>query len=165
MNFIEVYTDGACTQGAFMPWPGGWAILILINGQKVLTASDGKFHTTNNEMELTAFLEGLKLVEKELKPSSDDLIVVHTDSAYIHNCFEQKWYEKWFANNWINSSKESVKNKELWIEIFNIVSRLHPAIKKVKAHSNNEHNNYVDMLAVEAKQKVVEEHENNSNLG
>jgi ribonuclease HI len=42
---------------------------------------------------------------------------------------------------------------------------LHPAIKKVKAHSNNEHNNYVDMLAVEAKQKVVEEHENNSNLG
>jgi ribonuclease HI len=162
MNFIEVYTDGACTQGAFMPWPGGWAILILINGQKVLAASDGKFHTTNNEMELTAFLEGLKLVEKELKPSSDDLIVVHTDSAYIHNCFEQKWYEKWFANNWINSSKEPVKNKELWLEIFKMVDKLHPVIKKVKAHSNNEHNNYVDDLAVKAKEKVVKDNEDNS---
>jgi ribonuclease HI len=162
MNFIEVYTDGACSQGAFMPWPGGWAILILVNGQKVLAAHDGKLHTTNNEMELTAFLEGLILVEKELKPSADSLIVVHTDSAYIHNCFEQKWYKKWIVNNWTTSTKEPVKNKELWIKIFNIVARLKPAIKKVKAHSNNEFNNYVDMLAVEAKEKVVKDNENNN---
>jgi ribonuclease HI len=162
MNYIEVYTDGSCSQGAFTPWPGGWAILILINGQKVLAAYDGKLQTTNNEMELTAFLEGLKLVEKELKVNEEDLIVVHTDSAYIHNCFEQKWYKKWIQNNWITSSKEPVKNKELWIEIFKMVDKLHPAIKKVKAHSTNEYNNYVDILAVEAKEKVVKDNENNN---
>jgi ribonuclease HI len=161
MNLIEVYTDGACTQGAFMPWPGGWAILILLNGQKVLAAYDSKEHTTNNEMELTAFLEGLKLVEKEFGISENNQVVVFTDSAYITNCFKEKWYKKWMENGWMTSNDEPVKNIKLWVEILEMVNKLHPAISKVKAHTNNEYNIYVDRLAVEAKEKVVKDNENN----
>lgn len=162
MNLIEVYTDGACTQGAFMPWPGGWAALVMINGQKVLAAFDGKLHTTNNEMELTAFLEGLKLVEQEFGISDNNQVVVFTDSAYITNCFKQKWYEKWIQNGWMTANDQPVKNVELWIQIFKMVEKIKPVISKVKAHTNNEYNNYVDKLAVEAKEKVVKENENYS---
>jgi ribonuclease HI len=165
MKIIEVYTDGACTQGNFMPWPGGWAVLIMINGQKVLAAYDGKAHTTNNEMELTAFLQGLKLVEQEFGVSENNQVVVFTDSAYITNCFKQKWYEKWMQNGWMTASNEPVKNIKLWIEIFDMVKKLKPAISKVKAHTNNEYNIYVDKLAVEAKEEMVRQNENDSYIG
>lgn len=159
-KLVEIYTDGACSQGAFMPWPGGWAAMIVFEGRKYAAVFDGKLHTTNNEMELTAFLEGLKFFEKELAGKGDYQVVIYTDSAYIHNCFEQKWYEKWIKNDWKTAAKEPVKNQELWIQIFNMVSKIPGLeIKKVKAHADNFFNNYVDKLAVEAKEQVVTDNE------
>jgi len=162
MSFIEVYTDGACTQGAFTPWPGGYAAVLLINEEPMRTFQRGRSHTTNNEMELSAFLIGLQMADYEKSNLQEvSSITIYTDSAYIHNCFQQRWYEKWINNGWITSSKDPVKNKELWIEIIDLVYKLKPEIVKVKAHTNNKYNNYVDMLAVEAKEKVVKDNENN----
>ena len=160
-KLVEIYTDGSCSQGAFMPWPGGWAAMIILDGHKYAAIHDGKLHTTNNEMELTAFLEGLLFFEKEIGYKEEHRVVVYTDSAYIHNCFEQKWYEKWIKNDWKTAAKEPVKNQELWIRIFNMIGKFKQIeIRKVKAHADNPYNNYVDKLAVEAKEKVVKDNEN-----
>jgi ribonuclease HI len=162
---IEVYTDGACTQGAFMPWPGGYAAIILINGEPVNSIQNGKFHTTNNEMELMAFLAGLELANNERIYNDFHYdIIIYTDSAYIYNCFKQKWYEKWINNGWITSDKQPVKNQDLWMKIINLFYKLNIKIEKVKAHKDNKYNNYVDQLAVEAKERVVKDYENNSNI-
>ena len=155
MSIIEIYTDGACTQGAFMPWPGGYAVYAIMPDREPIIVEGGKLHTTNNEMELTAFLKALEVADFQTFMKQYDLVKIYTDSAYIHNCFEQKWYEKWEANNWINSSKEPVKNKELWVEILKLFAQVNRQTKlnicKVKAHANNDYNNLVDRLAVEAK--------------
>jgi ribonuclease HI len=166
MRIIEVYTDGACTQGAFMPWPGGYAVYAILSDRDPIIIDGGKLHTTNNEMELTAFLKALELVDFQCFMKKYDAVNIYTDSAYIHNCFEQKWYEKWLKNNWISSSKEEVKNKELWIKILNAFDKVKKQtelkIQKVAAHSTDRYNNLVDELAVKAKEKVVKENENNS---
>ena len=158
MENIEIYTDGACTQGAFMPWPGGYAVAAYCTDRAPIVIHGGKIHTTNNEMELTAFLKGLQIADFQTFMKKYDSVKIYTDSAYIHNCFQQKWYVKWLANNWISSSKEEVKNKELWIQILNIYEKVKKQttleIIKVTAHADNEYNNYVDKLAVEAKERV-----------
>jgi len=152
MKLIEVYTDGACSQGMpFTNWPGGYAALLLINGEIISSFQKGVLHTTNNEMELNGFLVGLEMAESSIEKDSD--LIIYTDSAYIHNCLNQKWYEKWIINGWKTAMKQPVKNKELWIKILNLVNKLNPKILKVKAHTNNKYNNYVDILAVEAKEK------------
>lgn len=165
---IEIYTDGACTQGAFMPWPGGYAVYAIMPDREPIIVEGGKIHTTNNEMELTAFLKALEIADFQTFMKEYDLVKIFTDSAYIHNCFEQKWYEKWLKNNWISSSKEEVKNKELWIKILDLTSKIKRQssllILKVTAHSTNKYNNIVDDLAVKAKEKVVKEYENDSSI-
>lgn len=157
---IDVYTDGACTQGAFMPWPGGYAVIAILEDRADIVVTGSKPHTTNNEMELTAFLKGLSIVDFQTFMKKYDEVNIYTDSAYIHNCFEQKWYEKWEANNWINASKEPVKNKDLWVEILKLFKQVNRQTKlnicKVKAHADNKYNNLVDELAVKAKNGEIQ---------
>jgi ribonuclease HI len=166
MSIIEIYTDGACSQGLFMPWPGGYAAYAIMPDREPIIVEGGKIHTTNNEMELTAFLKALEIADFQTFMKGYDLVKIFTDSAYIHNCFEQKWYEKWRKNDWISSSKEEVKNKDLWIKILNLTNKIKRQssllILKVTAHSTNKYNNIVDDLAVKAKEKVVKEYENDS---
>ena len=168
MRTIEVYTDGACTQGAFMPWPGGYGVYVILPDREPIIIQGGKLHTTNNEMELTAFFKGLEVADFQTFMKQYQIVNIYTDSAYIHNCFKEKWYEKWEQNNWTTASKEPVKNKQLWVEIIKIVQQINRQstlnICKVKAHAENEYNNLVDKLAVEAKEEVIRQNENNSNI-
>ena len=93
-------------------------------------------------MEITAVLEALKLLKFpcELK--------IYSDSAYVVNCFKQGWIYNWKRNNWKNSEKKPVKNKELWEELYNELQK-HKKFEfiKVKGHSDNELNNRCDYLA------------------
>jgi ribonuclease HI len=166
MNSIEIYTDGACSQGAFMPWPGGYAVVAILSDREPIFIDGNKMHTTNNEMELTAFLKALELVDFQSFMKEYDFVNIYTDSSYIHNCFEQKWYEKWINNNWIASTKEPVKNKELWVKILDLYKKVKVQTKltilKVSAHKDNEYNNLADQLAVKAKERV--ENENYSSI-
>jgi len=137
MDKVIIYTDGACSGN---PGPGGWgAILMYKDIMKEI--SGGMKETTNNIMEVTAVIEGLKLIKHQCE------IEIYSDSAYVVNAFNNHWIDNWIKNNWINSSKEPVKNKELWLELNNLVKQHKVKFIKVKGHSDNKYNNRCDELA------------------
>ncbi len=140
MEKVTIYTDGACSGN---PGPGGWAAVLIYNENRK-EISGGKKETTNNIMELTAVIEALKLLKY---PCEVDL---YSDSAYVVNGFNQGWIYNWKKNNWKTSSKEPVKNKEIWEELYNLTKIHRVNFKKVKGHSTNELNNRCDELAREA---------------
>ena len=140
MEKVTIYTDGACSGN---PGSGGWAAVLIYNENRK-EISGSKKETTNNIMELTAVIEALKLLKY---PCEVDL---YSDSAYVVNGFNQGWIYNWRKNNWRTSSKEPVKNKEIWEELYNL-SKIHKVnFIKVKGHSTNELNNRCDELAREA---------------
>ena len=137
MKKVIIYTDGACSGN---PGPGGWGAILMYDGIKK-EISGGKKDTTNNVMEITAVIEGLKLLKYPCE------VEVYSDSAYVVNAFNQHWIEGWKKNGWKNSSKEEVKNRELWEEL-NELTNIHTVtFIKVKGHSDNELNNRCDELA------------------
>ncbi len=140
MEEVIIYTDGACSGN---PGPGGWGS-ILMYGEHKKEISGGKKDTTNNVMELTAVIEALKLLKFKCKVS------VYSDSAYVVNAFNQKWIYGWMKNGWKNASKEPVKNKELWQELYDLTKAHEVTFIKVKGHSDNEYNNRCDEMAREA---------------
>lgn len=140
MKEITIYTDGACSGN---PGPGGWgAVLIFQGNQKEI--SGGAKDTTNNIMEMTAVIEALKLLKEPC------IVNLHSDSAYVVNAFNEHWIEGWLAKGWVNSKKEPVKNKELWLEIIELTNKHKVKFIKVKGHSTNELNNRCDYLATTA---------------
>lgn len=137
MEEVIIYTDGACSGN---PGAGGWgSILMYKNTKKEI--SGGKENTTNNVMELTAVIEGIKLLKFPCK------VKLYSDSAYVVNAFNQKWIYGWLKNGWKNASKEPVKNKELWQELYNLTKIHDVEFIKVKGHADNEFNNRCDELA------------------
>ena len=137
MEEVTIYTDGACSGN---PGPGGWGTILMYKDTKK-EISGGKDNTTNNIMELTAVIEGLKLLKFPCK------VKLYSDSAYVVNAFVQKWIFGWLKNGWKNSSKEPVKNKELWQELYNLTKIHDVEFIKVKGHADNEYNNRCDELA------------------
>ena len=137
MEKVVIYTDGACSGN---PGPGGWAAVLMYKDNKK-EISGGQKDTTNNVMELTAVIEGLKLLKY---PCEVDL---YSDSAYVVNSFLEVWIYNWVKNNWKTASKEPVKNKELWEELYNLTKKHKVNFIKVKGHSDNEYNNRCDELA------------------
>jgi ribonuclease HI len=122
------------------PGPGGWgAILMYDNHKKEISGYNPE--TTNNIMEITAVLEAVKL----LKFPCD--VKIYSDSAYVVNCFNQKWIYSWQKNNWRTADKKPVKNQELWQELFELLQKHNYEFIKVKGHSDNELNNRCDFLA------------------
>ena len=122
------------------PGPGGWGAILMFNDVKK-EISGGNPDTTNNIMEITAVIEALKLLKK---PCEVDL---YSDSAYDVNWVKNDWEYKWIKNNWKTASKEPVKNKELWQELYNLTKVHKVKFIKVKGHSDNEFNNRCDELA------------------
>ena len=136
---IKIYTDGSCLGN---PGNGGWAA--IINDQdKITKISGNKKNTTNNQMELMAAIEALKKIPPEQE------VQLYTDSKYVKMGITE-WIKKWSQNNWKTSSKQKVKNLELWEEL-NIISKKHK-IKWfwVKSHAGNPFNEEVDVLAKKA---------------
>lgn len=137
MKKVTIYTDGACSGN---PGPGGWASVLIYNGtEKELSGFLSE--TTNNIMEITAVIEGLKALTE---PCEVDL---YSDSAYVVNTFNQGWIYNWIKNGWKSSSKEPVKNKELWQELYNLTKVHNVTFNKVKGHADNKYNNRCDELA------------------
>ena len=137
MEEVILYTDGACSGN---PGPGGWGSILML-GENKKEISGGSPNTTNNIMELTAVIEGLKILKRPCK------VQVFSDSAYVVNGFIQKWIYGWMKNNWKNSSGEPVKNKELWQELYSLTKIHDVTFNKVKGHSTDEFNNRCDELA------------------
>ena len=139
MEKILIYTDGACSGN---PGPGGWGAILMYKDYKK-EISGGNKETTNNIMEITAVIEALKLVKENFGAE----IEIYSDSAYVVNAFNNGWIYNWRKNNWRTASKEPVKNKELWEELYDFTKKFKIDFIKVKGHSDNEFNNRCDELA------------------
>jgi len=137
MKMVQIYTDGACSGN---PGDGGWAA-ILKYGDREKEISGFCKDTTNNQMELMAAVEALKCLKEPCR------VELFSDSAYLVNGFGQGWLNYWKTTGWINSSKEEVKNIELWKELDRLDNIHKVKWIKVKGHSDNEYNNRCDRLA------------------
>lgn len=140
---VIVYTDGACSGN---PGPGGWAALLQW-GPKEREITGSARDTTNNRMEMRAVIEALKALNQPCH------VKIHSDSALIVNAFQQGWVDAWLQRNWKKSNKKPVENQDLWEEMLTAMQPHDVEWIKVKGHADNERNNRVDRLAVEASKK------------
>jgi|SRR6056297_1434649 len=139
---IIIYTDGACSNNQEDNNIGGYGAVMIYKGHRK-EIYGGQKNTTNNIMEMKAIIQSLKLLK-----TYDIPVEVYTDSAYISNCINQKWYEKWVKNGWKTANKKPVKNKELWKEIIDFINKINEiTFHKVKGHSGVELNERADDLA------------------
>jgi ribonuclease HI len=133
---IKLITDGACKGN---PGRGGWACILRYNEHKrELWGCEA--HTTNNRMELTAAIEGLKALKEPCE------VVVVTDSEYLKNGITT-WIHNWKRRNWTTSEKKPVVNQDLWQELDDLVSRHKTTWEWTKGHAVHEDNNRCDELA------------------
>lgn len=140
---VVIYADGGCRGNGKESTIGGYGS-VLIYGDIRKEIKKGYTNTTNNIMELTAAIDALELLKEPCK------VLLHSDSAYLVNCFKQGWIDKWQKNGWKTSTKEPVKNEELWKKLIEYTKYHDIEFIKVKGHSNNELNNRCDELANEA---------------
>ena len=142
---VEIFTDGAC---AGNPGPGGWGTVLRFGSvQKEL--SGGEAETTNNRMELTAVIEGLKA----LRMPCD--VTLTTDSKYIADSVLKGWAVSWRKNGWIRSNKEPALNPDLWEELLRLLEIHNVQIVWVKGHSGHPENERCDRLAVAQSKKFL----------
>jgi len=142
---VTLYTDGACSGN---PGPGGWGA-ILRYGEHEKEISGGEEQTTNNKMELTAVIEGLRL----LNQSCD--VTVYSDSKYVCEAFNNGWIYGWMKKGWRKSDNKPVANVELWEELMREMKRHKVEYVWVKGHAENEFNNRCDKLAVMESRKFM----------
>ena len=143
MKQVEVYTDGACSGN---PGPGGWCAILEYQGREKMI-SGGEESTTNNRMELTAFIEALRQLKEPCE------VCLCSDSQYVINGLEKGWAKGWKARGWIKSDKKPALNPDLWDRLLALteVHTLH--YHWVKGHAENAYNNRCDELAGAESQK------------
>ena len=143
MKKVTVYTDGACSGN---PGPGGWGTILDYKGrQKELSGGERK--TTNNRMELTAVIEGLKALKEKC------IVTVITDSKYVSDGINLGWAKSWKANNWRKKDKKPALNPELWDELLSLIDSHVVTVKWIKGHAGHPENERCDKLAVAQSQK------------
>lgn len=135
-NIVEIFTDGACRGN---PGKGGWGAL-LRSGKHEKKIYGGESQTTNNRMELTATIKALEALKKPSK------IILTTDSKYVIDGITE-WIFGWQKNNWRNSAKQEVKNKDLWQALLALTKQHDIAWKWIKGHAGHKENELADELA------------------
>ena len=133
---VYLYTDGACKGN---PGAGGWGALLRY-GRHEKELFGGEAQTTNNRMELTAVIEGLKALNRRSR------IEIHTDSQYVKNGMEN-WIHGWKKNGWKTAAKQPVKNEDLWRELDRLCGEHDIVWRWVKGHAGHIDNERADALA------------------
>ena len=144
MKTVTLYTDGACSGN---PGPGGWGA-ILCYGEHELSLSGGEAHTTNNRMELTAVIEGLKKLKEPC------IVELYSDSKYVIDALSKGWAWGWKKKGWVKSDKKPALNPDLWDVLLALVQTHEVHYHWVKGHADNEYNNRCDAMAVAEWQKL-----------
>jgi len=142
-EIVDIFTDGACSGN---PGPGGWGVVLRYKG-KEKTLSGGSEQTTNNQMELTAAIEGLAALKRPCK------VNLTTDSRYVQQGITN-WIFNWQKNGWKTAAKEPVKNAELWQKLLVFAQKYDITWHWVKGHSGHPENELADELAVQAMQRI-----------
>lgn len=137
MMKVELFTDGACKGN---PGPGGWGVLLRY-GKTEKQLCGGERETTNNRMELTAVIEGLKALKRPCEVS------ITTDSQYVKNGINE-WMTNWLKNGWKTASKKPVKNVDLWQALNSELARqASVSWHWVRGHNGHPENELADQLA------------------
>jgi ribonuclease HI len=141
-----VFTDGA-SEGN--PGPGGWGAVHVDENQILDQAHGSEPHTTNNRMELTAMIHGLRM----LPP--DSRATVYTDSQLIVNIVT-KWADGWKARGWTKKSTGPIANLEL-VKEAHALYKQRPGVRLewIKAHNGYRWNEYADALATAYRRGTV----------
>ena len=138
MKEVTLYTDGACSGN---PGPGGWgAILIYKDYKKEMSGGDKE--TTNNKMELTAAIEGLKALKEPCR------VKLYSDSKYLIDGITKDWARSWRAKGWKKSDGKPALNVDLWEQILELDEYHEIEYIWVKGHAGNPYNERCDRLAV-----------------
>ncbi len=138
MKTVTLYTDGACSGN---PGPGGWGAILEFQGiEKELCG--GAKSTTNNRMELTAVIEGLKALKEPC------IVELYADSKYVIDALEKGWAVSWQARGWKKADKKPALNSDLWGELLSLCQMHRLRYHWVKGHADNPKNNRCDQLAV-----------------
>ena len=133
---VYLFTDGACKGN---PGAGGWGVLLRY-GTHEKELFGGEAQTTNNRMELTAVLSGLKTLNRPCD------VVICTDSQYVKNGMES-WIHTWKKNGWKTAGRQPVKNADLWQQLDEQVARHRVRWQWVKGHAGHAENERADALA------------------
>ena len=141
MESLTFYTDGGCIGN---PGVGGWAFVLLEDG-KTTERNGAESLTTNNRMELTAVIEALEYVGRELPGVSSETIRIVTDSEYVRRGISE-WIHTWLRNGWKTSGRAPVKNQDLWMRLHNLQGFYSISWAWVKGHSGNQYNELCDKL-------------------
>ena len=139
MKRVQIITDGACIGN---PGPGGWACILRYNHHKK-ELWGGEPMTTNNRMELTAAIEGLRTLREPCE------VEVVTDSQYLKNGITS-WINGWKRNGWRTREKKPVLNQDLWEALDALVNKHSVQWTWTKGHADHDDNNRCDELATRA---------------
>lgn len=143
MKEVNIFTDGACLGN---PGAGGWcAIIKYKDKEKVLCG--GQSNTTNNRMELTAAIEGLKALKEPCR------VLLYTDSQYLVNGITKGWAKGWQKNGWRRAGNKPALNSDLWEQLLKLIEQHKVDILWVKGHAGHPENERCDRLAVEQAKK------------
>lgn len=149
----EIYCDGAVSGNGKDNAPGGWAYVVLEDGEVILANSGGEIGTTNQRMELMAAVKACEAIDTL---DSFAKVKLYSDSAYFIRCFNENWWKNWECNGWVNSKKEPVANQDLWKKLIPFFCKVpNYEFIKVRGHAGNKYNEIVDKMAVSAKEGII----------
>lgn len=143
---VELYTDGACSGN---PGPGGWGLVLRhpSSGKEIERAGAEKL-TTNNRMELTAVIEGLRLLTRRSR------VELYSDSKYVLDGLES-WIAGWKKRGWKTAAKSPVKNEELWRSLDDLRNEHVVSFHWIRGHAGHPDNERADALAVAARESLA----------
>lgn len=139
---VEIFSDGACSGN---PGPGGWGTILRFRTKDAVhekELSGGEAHTTNNRMELSAVIAGLRA----LKTPCD--VTLTTDSKYVVDSIQKGWVYSWKKKGWMKSDKKPALNVDLWEELLPLLAMHQVSFVWVKGHAGHPENERCDHLAV-----------------
>ncbi len=145
MKQVELFTDGACSGN---PGPGGWGAILRYNGHEKELCG-GAAQTTNNRMELTAVIEGLKALKEPCH------VLLCSDSKYVIDGLEKGWAANWKKNGWRRSDRSPALNPDLWEELLMLTAKHTLTYRWVHGHQGHPENERCDALAVAQSQKFA----------
>lgn len=154
---FKVYTDGSCSSN---PGAGGYAFVVVSPRDNALLKLSGcSPMTTNNQMELKAIVSALKHLQDNFAINArENIIQIHSDSAYCVNPLVQGWLKNWKRFDWKTRKGEEIKNLELWKELDRVLDRMRAKVEfiKVKGHAGDEYNELANDLAQNATKRALE---------